>query len=50
MGGHEFLKIATATALAINGCFLGKKQNLSHMAAIGTQKVKKWHASLPCLL
>jgi hypothetical protein len=36
MGGHELFYIAAAAALAIYSCFLGKNQNLSNMAAVGT--------------
>jgi hypothetical protein len=46
MGGHEFFEVAAAASLAIDSHFLGKNQNLSHVAAVGTQKVKKWHAPL----
>jgi hypothetical protein len=47
MGGHEFLKIAAATPLAKDRGCLGKNQDFGDMSAIGTQKVKQWHLSLP---
>jgi hypothetical protein len=47
MGGHQLFDVAAAAPLAMDGCLVGKNQHLGNMAAIGTQKIKKWHVSPP---
>jgi hypothetical protein len=50
MGGHQFFQVAAAAFFALNAGCLVEHQHLGHMAAIGAQKIKQWHAVSPLLL